>query len=205
MDVTLDEIIVVDTNLESVWKFINDPYKMVACAPGAELVEEIDENTFKGLITIKIGPVTTKYEGIAKIEERNKETGTMKLTGQGVDTQGQGSANMTLIGQVKPGENNTCEIHTSMKVSVSGKVAQLGSRMIRAVNQEMFKKFKKNLIEALKDPENMVLDKETKPIGAISLFFTVTLHAITSPFVKLYRMIAGKPKNVKTMPAQNEN
>lgn len=198
MDVTLDEIIPLEANFDSVWKFINDPYKMVACAPGAELTEQVDADNFKGKISIKIGPITTKYEGLAKIEERNKETGNMRLVGSGTDTGGQGSASMTLSGTVEKLDEHTTNLHTSMKVSITGKVAQLGSRMIKAVNQEMFKKFKNNLIEALKDPENAVLDQETKPIGAISLFFIVTAKAIASPFVRLFRWIARKPAKSDT-------
>ncbi|OLS21450.1 MAG: hypothetical protein HeimC2_33420 [Candidatus Heimdallarchaeota archaeon LC_2] len=193
MDVTINEKFQVEEPIEKVWNFFINPHKMVVCMPGAALTEEIDERNFKGNISIKIGPILTKYDGLATIEEQDPVAKKLKLVGNGIDSKGQGSASMVLTGELRELDNKTTEIKTSMKVSITGKIAQLGSRMIKAVSKEMFNKFRANLIENLeKSEDEQLIQTESKPIGAMTLVLIVTLKAITSPFVRFFKWITRR-------------
>ena len=48
---------------DRVYSFLLDVNQVVACVPGAELVDQVDPQTFKGKVKIKVGPVTIAYDG----------------------------------------------------------------------------------------------------------------------------------------------
>ena len=60
MKVKADKKFLVNADIDSVWTVLTDPKKIVAYVPGAPLTRTIDEDHFKGKVTIKIGPVTAK-------------------------------------------------------------------------------------------------------------------------------------------------
>ena len=63
MKVRADKKFLVNADIDSVWTVLTNPEKIVVCVPGAQLTETIDEDHFKGKETIKIGPVTAKFNG----------------------------------------------------------------------------------------------------------------------------------------------
>ena len=69
MEVKSEKNFELNTDIETVWDVIINPEKVVTCVPGAELTETIDENHLKGKVTIKIGPVTVKFNGDVEIEK----------------------------------------------------------------------------------------------------------------------------------------
>ncbi|MCH8160718.1 MAG: carbon monoxide dehydrogenase, partial [Chloroflexi bacterium] len=63
MAIAIKETFVVQAPIERVWQFVMDPEMVVTCMPGAELVEVVDETTFLGKVSIKVGAITTSYSG----------------------------------------------------------------------------------------------------------------------------------------------
>ena len=72
MEVKSDKNFKLSADVDSVWNVLIIPEKVVTCVPGAELTETIDENHLKGKVTIKIGPVTAKFNGDVEIEKKKK-------------------------------------------------------------------------------------------------------------------------------------
>ena len=55
------------TNVENVWNNLNDPLVLKNSIPGCtELIKEND-NEFKAIVTLKIGPVSAKFNGEVKL------------------------------------------------------------------------------------------------------------------------------------------
>ena len=63
MEVKSDKNFELNANIDTVWNVLIIPEKVVTCVPGAELTGTIDENHLKGKVTIKIGPITAKFDG----------------------------------------------------------------------------------------------------------------------------------------------
>ena len=53
--------------VEKVWAFLSDPRKVATCVPGAQITEQVDEKTYKGTISVKVGPSVTDYRGKVEI------------------------------------------------------------------------------------------------------------------------------------------
>ena len=71
MKVKADKKFLVNVDIDSVWTVLTNSEKIVVCVPGAQLTETIDEDHFKGKVTIKIGPVTAKFNDDVEFIKRD--------------------------------------------------------------------------------------------------------------------------------------
>lgn len=143
MTTTINKSFHVDHPLNEVWNNLTDPYKVVVCVPGANLTGQIDDNNYKGEVELKFGPVKAKYDGVVTFLERDAATKKMVLKGKGVDSKGKGNAEMTMNGRLTEKDGGT-DINVSMEVSISGMLAQFGSRLINDVSNQVFDQFINN-------------------------------------------------------------
>ncbi|WP_243664987.1 CoxG family protein [Rhodothermus marinus] len=121
--------------------YLSDPAKVVPCVPGAQLTEQLDERHYRGTVTLKVGPVSASYKGEITIETLDHETHTIQLVGKGLDARGKGSASMTMRGQARALDDGTTEITNRIEISVTGMLAQFGSRLIEDVSSRLFDQF----------------------------------------------------------------
>ncbi len=70
-EMQLENSFAVNAPPDRVFAYLLDVNKVVGCVPGAELVETVDENTFKGKVKVKVGPITVAYSGTARIANRD--------------------------------------------------------------------------------------------------------------------------------------
>ena len=163
MEVKAEKSLKLNQEPAVIWKCMIDPSFMVKSVPGAELTEQIDERNFKGKISVKIGPVTTKFNGEAeftKLEEADYE---LTMEGKGLDTSGKGGANMTMNIKLSTLEDGGTEMLSSMSLSITGRLAQFGGRMIVAVNNKMFDQWAKSFTDLLNEqsPTNYSNEKSS--------------------------------------------
>ena len=141
MQVTLKNSFTIDQPIERVWKFLSDPYKVAPCLPGAEILEAVDEKTYKGAIKMKLGPFTSQFKGEVTIEHLDEAAHEIRMVGKGKDVKGTGSASMTISGKLKALPDGGTEMESQSDLIISGKLAQFGARMIEDVSKSMFRKF----------------------------------------------------------------
>lgn len=182
MEVKAEKNLKLNQDPDMIWKCMIDPSFMVKSVPGAELTEQLDERNFKGKISIKIGPVTAKFNGEAeftKLEEADYE---LTMEGKGLDTSGKGGANMTMNIKLSTLEEGGTEMQSSMSLSITGRLAQFGARMIVAVNNKMFDQWATSFTELLNEqtsskdseeksnnqPDNVNVAEQT-PVKALPL------------------------------------
>ena len=163
MEVKAEKSLKLNQEPAVIWKCMIDPSFMVKSVPGAELTEQIDERNFKGKISVKIGPVTTNFNGEAeftKLEEADYE---LTMEGKGLDTSGKGEAKMTMNIKLSTLEDGGTEMLSSMSLSITGRLAQFGARMIVAVNNKMFDQWAKSFTDLLNEqlPTNYSNEKSS--------------------------------------------
>ena len=186
---TINKTFQIDRPIKEVWDFISDPNKIVTCVPGAKLTGSIDEKTYEGTVNMKIGPVVTAFKGKIELTKLDEANYTMEINGKGVDTKGKGSANMVLAGMLENSDGKTTTVTNNMDVSITGKLAQFGSRMIVNVADQVFKQFLNNFRNQMESvtagPEKAEQTiEEAKPLNAISIFFTMLWTSILRLFGK---------------------
>lgn len=181
--------------IEQVWRFLSDPRKVAPCLPGAQITEAVDERTFKGTITVKIGPVSTSFKGEVKVERLDPQAHEMELAGIGQDPRGGGGASMRLIGKLQGLPDGGTEVTGTTEVTVTGRLAQFGSRMMDDVSNQLFAQFTKAFQDRLLQESpaegqqaaaQAPATAEEPPIQAIPLLFAVIKNSTVRFFRKLF-------------------
>jgi len=126
-----------------VWKSLANPEEIVGCVPGASITEKIDDKNYKGQVVTKFGPIKAAYAGDIEIIELDEANHKMVLKGRGLDSKGKGSADMIMNGVLKE-EGGKTQVNFSMDITIVGKLAQFGSRLINDVSDQLLNQFVKN-------------------------------------------------------------
>jgi carbon monoxide dehydrogenase subunit G len=182
MAIKIEKSFQVSEPADQVWKVISDPRSVAGCVPGAQITEAVDEKTYKGVIKIKLGASVTDYKGEAHIERLDDQAQEIEMIGKGQDVRGKGGATMKLTAKVRALPEGGTEVATISELNIIGILAQMGSRMIQEVANQIFEEFTKNLRRQLapKVSENAADQPaaETKPIDAGSLAVSASIRAI---------------------------
>ena len=138
---------VIDRDIEETWKILNDLEFIAPCMPGAQLTE-IEGDEYRGLVKIKVGPITANYKGKASFIEQDAVNKQAKLKAEGRDPR-QGNANAMVTANMETvGDNQTnVIIHTDL--GLSGKIASFGRGAIEDVSKKILNQFTDNLRDKL--------------------------------------------------------
>ncbi|MCY4571236.1 MAG: SRPBCC family protein [Gemmatimonadetes bacterium] len=136
----IEEKFTVTASADAVWAFLTDPERVAGALPGAEIAEQVDENTYKGGMGVKVGPLSAAYDGTVAFElDEEAKSAVVHAKGQG--RAGMGTADMKMTSRVValgPGET---EVTVVADLTVTGILAQLGRGMMQHVSKKMFKEF----------------------------------------------------------------
>jgi len=152
MEATITKKFSLEAPIEEVWKSLSNPKEISGCVPGATITDQIDDNNYKGEVTLKFGPIKTKYDGEITIEEMDNNAHTMLLRGKGLDSKGKGNAEMTMNGSAVTTDGGT-EVDFKMVVNIQGTLAQFGSRLINDVSAQLMDQFVDNFKKLLSGDE----------------------------------------------------
>ncbi len=152
MGLPIEKSFVVKAPAAAVWDFLTDPYRVARCLPGAAVTEKIDDQTYAGTITVKVGPVTASYRGKMRFERLDAAAGEADIAASGQETRGKGGADMRMKSRVTAREAGETEVSVVSDVNVVGVLAQLGRGMIQDVSDQMFQKFSDAMRRELEAP-----------------------------------------------------
>jgi carbon monoxide dehydrogenase subunit G len=129
----------VSVPIDVAWAVLTDLERIAPCMPGAEL-QEVEGDEYRGIVKVKVGPITAQYKGTARFIERDDTEHRAVLRAEGRDTRGQGNASATVIATATPdGDGTVVSIDTDL--SITGKVAQFGRSIMGDVSTKMLGEF----------------------------------------------------------------
>jgi carbon monoxide dehydrogenase subunit G len=136
----------------AVWAFLTDPTRVARCLPGAAITEKLDEQSYAGTITVKVGPVTANYRGKMRFERLDEAAGEADIAASGQETRGKGGADMRMKSRVVARSPEETEVTVVSDVNVMGVLAQFGRGMIQDVSDQLFQKFTDGMRRELETP-----------------------------------------------------
>jgi uncharacterized protein len=141
----------VNRSIDDTWKVLLDIERIAPCLPGAEL-QEVEGDEYRGVVKIKVGPITAQYKGTAKLAEVDEAAHRMLLDASGRDTRGQGNAKAKIVvTMAEDGDGTNVDVATDL--SITGKVAQFGRGVLADVSSKLMGQFVENLErDVLSDP-----------------------------------------------------
>jgi carbon monoxide dehydrogenase subunit G len=129
----------VEVPVDEAWSVLTDLERIAPCMPGAQLTE-IEGDEYRGIVKVKVGPITAQYKGAARFAEKDDAAHRAVIDAQGRDTRGQGNANATITASLEPqGGGTRVTVVTDLKLT--GKVAQFGRGAIQDVSGALMGQF----------------------------------------------------------------
>ena len=149
MKAQLEKSFEVPQGKDLVWEHLIDPNKVMDCVPGVSIDEKVGDNHYKGKVGMKFGPIGAKYDADIFYDEIDVANRKIIITGKGVDVKGQGSADMTMTMNITEKEEGGSKLDAIMDVTINGKIAQFGARLITTVSNQLFNQFVSNFSKKL--------------------------------------------------------
>ena len=142
--------------VDLVWAVLTDVERIASCLPGAQLLE-IDGDEFRGVVKIKVGPITAQYKGAASFSESDDVEHRAVLRAEGRDTRGAGNAAADITAELEATDVGT-KVTVTTDLTVTGKVAQFGRGVMADVSKKLMGQFAENLSDliAASDDEAVV-------------------------------------------------
>lgn len=161
MEVKLDKHYPLEVDQARAWAVLSDVKSVAGCMPGAAITEQVDGTHYKGNVKVKVGPATAAFAGDIEVRALDEAAMRLELFGKGAD-RGGSSASMGLTATIEAGETPATSVLVGQAtVTVNGKFAQFGSRLMVQVSDMLLAQFVDNFratAAALSGPAAAVSD-----------------------------------------------
>jgi uncharacterized protein len=144
MNVKIDKAFPMPCAAQVAWEFLRNLEAVAGCMPGAKITERLDESRYKGTVTVRVGPATMSFRGEVEMKDVDPAARSLRLLGKGTDSTGSSGASMNLTARIEPAEGGVCTLVGESEVSMSGKAAAFGGRMMNTVADQILKQFAAN-------------------------------------------------------------
>ena len=136
--------------IQQVWDFLLEPGILASCIPGAEKMEPVDDTTWEGTVKQRVGPISVKINFTQTLSEID-EPKHIKAVGRGSAMGGAGTFSQETIVDLSEIAGGEVEVAYSSNVSMVGRLATFGERIMRAKVNKVGAQFIQNLQDKLKE------------------------------------------------------
>lgn len=117
-----------DAPRERVWRALLDPEVLARTLPGCEKLERVEENEFRGVLNVNIGPVKGQFQGTLQLSNiQPPESYHMRLDGKGP------AGFMNGEGELRLSDSGSSTVLAyDLEAQVGGRVAGVGQRLLES-------------------------------------------------------------------------
>jgi carbon monoxide dehydrogenase subunit G len=149
MKVQLSRTFALPASAEAAWAALRDVAAVASCMPGAKITERVDETHYKGTVAVKVGPASLSFRGEIEVRGMDAAARILRLFAKGTDTTGGSAASMDLTARIDALDAKSCNLVGESEVSMSGKAAAFGSRLMGPVSDQVLNQFAANFAARL--------------------------------------------------------
>jgi carbon monoxide dehydrogenase subunit G len=135
------------------WDLLTDLERVAACMPGAS-VEAVENGTYSGRVRVKLGGMRSEFRGKARFEERDDEAQRYKISAEGRESRGQGSARATVELSLSGSRGEPTEVSVVTSLDTAGRIAQFGRAMLQDVSEHLMREFVGELERQFGEPQD---------------------------------------------------
>jgi carbon monoxide dehydrogenase subunit G len=140
----LNHSFTVNVPIDDAWRILTDVERIAPCLPGAQL-QEIEGDTYRGAVKVKVGPIQAQFKGAANFLERDEVAYHIVLKGEGRDTGGKGNASAIITADLTAVTDSSTSVVVNTDLSITGKVAQFGRGTMADISNKLLAQFVENL------------------------------------------------------------
>jgi len=117
--------------IQKVWDHLLDPKTLGTCVPGTEKMEAIDKETYESVVAQRVGPFKVKLKFTTKLTEV-RPPNYIKAVGRGADVTKLGNFSTEIEVKLNETSPNVVDVSYTANVSLVGRLATFGERIMRA-------------------------------------------------------------------------
>lgn len=170
----------VNRPIEEAWPLITDIERIAPCLPGAEL-QEVEGETYRGVVKVKLGAISSQFKGEAHFIERDDENYRAVIKGAGRDTGGRGNATAEISAQAESLSPTSTRVAVTTDLHITGKVAQFGRGIMGDVSSKLMAQFADNLNEMIDEQGVTAAEEAPTPDEAPAAHIVSQVRKIEGP------------------------
>ncbi|CAB4558951.1 MAG: hypothetical protein F2545_03695 [Actinobacteria bacterium] len=162
----LNHSFTVNVPVDDAWRILTDVERIAPCLPGAQL-QEIEGDTYRGAVKVKVGPIQAQFKGQANFLERDEVAHHIVLKGEGRDIGGKGNASAIITADLTAITESSTSVVVNTDLSITGKVAQFGRGTMADISNKLLAQFVENLNVLIADqPTSAPANESAAPAPA---------------------------------------
>ncbi len=130
--------------IQEIWDFLLNAEILASCIPGCEKVEVIDDKTYSSVVKQKVGPISVTFKFTTTLTEIDEPTH-LKAVGKGSAMHNLGNFTQQTDVNLRRISEGEVELSYRSNVSVVGRLATFGERVMRAKAKEVGDEFSRAL------------------------------------------------------------
>ena len=137
---------------DEMWAFMLDPEEIGTCIPNCQNIEVIDEQNYTAEIGVSVSKISVTFDVDAEIvEQREEKFLHFRLTGNAKEGDSRMESNVEI--HLSEGEDETTDVAWENQVDVTGRIMNMGSRIVKSVGMRQTDRTIDNVQDELGRPE----------------------------------------------------
>jgi len=179
----IEEKFTIKSPLRESWDFLLNPETVGPCIPGCEKVVATSDKEYESVIAAKVGPIAVRFKVKTVIDEIQPYT-LIRTVGEGKELRNLGSFKQKTSIHLNELSKGETEVSYRSEVSIVGRLATFGDRVLRHKASEIGKEFadQVNRKISLQDkdlPHPVIETGEVSLISKIVTFFKKIWRRLT--------------------------
>ncbi|NML48223.1 SRPBCC family protein [Ramlibacter sp. G-1-2-2] len=191
MKVEISRSFALPGSAEAGWAVLQDVEAVAGCMPGAQITQRIHDSHYKGTVAVKLGPASLSFRGEIEVKALDAGARSIRLLGRGTDATGTSGASMELAAHIEAVDGSSSRLVGTSEVSMSGKVATFGARLMGPVADQVLAQFAGNFAAkvqaqaaALPAAAAVAPPAEAKPLNGLALAWAMLREWLHSLFAR---------------------
>lgn len=193
MKIQLEKSYPMPASADTGWALLQDIEGVASCMPGAKITERVDAQHYKGTVAVKLGPASLSFRGEIEVRALDAAARSLHLFAKGTDSTGGSAASMDLTARVEAVDAASCNLVGTSEVTMSGKAATFGGRVMGPVSDQILGQFAANFAAKVQEMQaapsiagaaagSASPAAEPKPLNALALMWAVVKGWFASLF-----------------------
>lgn len=171
----IEEKFTIKSPVRESWDFLLNPESMAACIPGCEKVEVTSDTEYQSIIAAKVGPIAVRFN-VKTVIDQTRPFQFIHTVGEGKELKKMGRFKQKTTINLNELSKDETEVAYRSEVTVVGRLATFGDRVLKSKASEIGKEFAKRVNRELGGAPGDIQPLEPEPettslMARIVLFF----------------------------------
>jgi carbon monoxide dehydrogenase subunit G len=182
--VRIESAFEVPVSPERAWDLLMDVPRVIPCMPGATLTDTIDDQTWKAMVNVKLGPISLAFDTDVKRDDADASARRARLSATARESRGRGAASATIDSWLTALDDGT-RVDVATELQLNGAVAQYGRGIVQDVSEQIVQSFAECLkaqLVAAPGEAGATAARQSEPVRGVRLGLGAVWSRITSIF-----------------------